>query len=112
MFYVEKRLEISAAHRLALDYGSKCSAVHGHNWIVTVCCRANELDQNGMVYDFTHIKAKVHGVLDHAYLNEILPCNPTAEHIARWIAEQVGPKCYKVVVQESEGNVATYEVEA
>ena len=39
MYYVKKTLEISAAHRLTLDYESKCTALHGHNWIITVFCR-------------------------------------------------------------------------
>lgn len=54
MYYVRKRLEISASHRLELSYESKCAALHGHNWIITVFCRAEELDGNGMVADFTH----------------------------------------------------------
>ena len=36
MYYVTKRIEISAAHKLSLDYESKCTSLHGHNWIVTV----------------------------------------------------------------------------
>ena len=59
MYYISKRLEISAAHRLQLDYPSKCTNLHGHNWIVTVHCRAAELNANGMVTDFTHIKALI-----------------------------------------------------
>jgi 6-pyruvoyl tetrahydropterin synthase/QueD family protein len=59
MYYVKKTLEISAAHRLTLDYESKCTALHGHNWIITVFCRSAELDQNGMVVDFSLIKSKV-----------------------------------------------------
>ena len=109
MYYVEKTFEISAAHRLALDYESKCQNLHGHNWLVTVFCKAPQLDNNGMVIDFTHIKCAVHNVLDHQNLNEVLRINPTAENIAHWIAEKVGPKCYKVTVQESSGNIATYE---
>ena len=54
---------------------------------------------------------EIHDVLDHGYLNDILPCNPTAENIAKWIADTVGPTCYRVEVQESDGNVAAYEVE-
>ncbi len=110
MYYVTKRLEISAAHRLSLDYESKCSALHGHNWIITVHCRARELNADGMVEDFTNIKALISNRLDHANLNEVLPFNPTAENIARWICDQI-PTCWRVDVQESEGNVATYEVE-
>ena len=83
MYYVSKRLEISAAHRLELDYESKCTSLHGHNWIITVHCRAEELDHNGMVSDFTHIKELVVGELDHKVLNDVLPFNPTAENIAR-----------------------------
>jgi len=108
MYYVTKRLEISAAHRLTLDYESKCTSLHGHNWIVTVYCRAAELNQNGMVTDFTDIKRTVTDLLDHKCLNDILPFNPTAENIARWICDTV-PHCYRVEVQESEGNTAAYE---
>lgn len=108
MFYVSKRMEIAGAHRLQLDYESKCSNWHGHNWIVTVHCKSEKLNSNGMVVDFTHIKRMIHDQLDHKCLNEVLNLNPTAENIARWICDQI-PSCYKVEVQESEGNTAVYE---
>ena len=101
MYYVKKTIEISAAHRLTLDYESKCTEMHG---------RAVELDRNGMVTDFSVIKEKVKSVLDHKVINDVLPCNPTAENIARWICGRV-PNCYRVEVQESRGNVASYEKE-
>ena len=110
MYYVTKRLEISASHRLELNYTSKCSNLHGHNWIITVHCRAKQLNANGMVTDFTHIKETVHSRLDHACLNDVLDFNPTAENIARWICDNV-KNCYRVDVQESEGNTASYERE-
>ncbi len=109
MYYISKRMEIAGAHNLELDYQSKCSNLHGHNWIVTVYMKSETLDQNGMVMDFTHIKKKIHDELDHQYINEVVECNPTAENMAKWIADQLGEKCYRVDVQESEGNVATYE---
>ena len=56
MYYVQKTLEISSAHMLYLDHNSKCENLHGHNWIVNVYCKAKELDDNGMVTDFTIIK--------------------------------------------------------
>lgn len=107
MYYVSKRMEISACHQLSLSYESKCSNMHGHNWIVTIYCQAKELNSNGMVCDFTRIKQMIHGYLDHGNLNELLPFNPTAENIAKWITEQI-PQCYKACVQESVNNVAVY----
>lgn len=108
MYYIKKRIEISGSHRLELPYESKCTRTHGHNWILTVYCRAKELTEYGMVTDFTHIKTRITETLDHQDFNEVLDFNPTAENIARWVCDMV-PNCYRVDVQESEGNVASYE---
>lgn len=108
MYTVIKRLEISAAHQLSLSYDSKCCNLHGHNWIITVYCRSKELNADGMVTDFSWIKKVVQDQLDHKVINDVLPINPTAENIAYWVCSQV-PHCFKVEVQESEGNIAIYE---
>ena len=75
MYYVTKRIEISASHRLELSYPSKCSQLHGHNWVITVYCRARELNADGMVCDFSHIKELIHGYLDHGNLNVTKPAS-------------------------------------
>lgn len=108
MYYVSKRMEIAGSHYLELSYKSKCENLHGHNWIIIVYCKAKKVNADGMIVDFKHIKEKIHGYLDHGYLNDLLPFNPTAENIARWVVEQI-PECYKASVQESEGNIAIYE---
>ena len=109
MYYITKRLEISAAHQLQLPYPSKCTQLHGHNWIITIYCKSKELNANGMVTDFTLIKEKIKEKLDHTILNESLPgINPTAENIAFWVCQQIEHGS-RVDVQESEGNIATYE---
>ena len=110
MYYVEKRIEVAMAHRLCLTYESKCSHLRGHNAIVTVYCKSETLNENGMVVDFSTVKDIVKGLLDHQYVNDKVDFNPTAENLARWICEQV-PNCYKVTFQESRDNIATYEKE-
>lgn len=110
MYYIEKHLEIAGSHKLTLDYESKCQNLHGHNWKIVIHCKSKKLNRNGMVEDFTLIKKKIKSKLDHQNLNEVFTFNPTAENIARWICDQI-PTCYKVSVQESEGNTAIYEKE-
>ncbi len=107
MYYIQKTIEISAAHRLCLDYESKCTAVHGHNWLLTVYCRAEQLDAAGMVVDFTAVKRLLKDTMDHRMLNEVFDFNPTAENIARWVVDNV-PCCWRCDVRESEGNIASY----
>ena len=110
MYYVKKTFEVAGAHRLEFDYPSKCTQMHGHNWQITIYCKAKEMNHNGMVVDFADIKHRVADKLDHHVVNDVIGCNPTAENMARWCCEQV-PNCYRVDVQETTGNVATYEVD-
>lgn len=110
MFYVSKKLEIAASHRLAVDYPTPCERLHGHNYAIEIFCKAEQLDANGMVTDFRLIKERVRDVLDHADLNAVLPFNPTSENLARWICERI-PNCYRVSVRETSDNTAVYEKE-
>lgn len=116
MYYVSKRMEIAASHKLDLPYESKCTQLHGHNYIVVVYCKSIGLNSCGMVVDFAQVKKEIHGYLDHGYLNDLIIGNPTAENMAKWICDKVTSLCevgycYKVEVQESEGNIAVYEVD-
>ena len=111
MYSVEKTLEISAAHRLELDYTSKCANLHGHNWRITVFCKSEKLDRNGMVIDFSRIKVMIQDKIDHKFINEVLPFKRTAENLAKGGVDTV-PNCYRVRVQESAGNVVEYDKEA
>ncbi|MGM9805697.1 MAG: 6-carboxytetrahydropterin synthase QueD [Candidatus Aphodosoma sp.] len=108
MYKIKKRLEISAAHYLTLDYTSKCTGLHGHNWLVDVYLCSETLNSAGMIMDFADIRRLVVEPLDHKVLNDVLPFNPTAENIARHICDILQPYCYRVDVEESSHNMASY----
>lgn len=116
MYYLEKTLEISAAHWLDLDRPSPCSQMHGHNWRITVFCKRETLGMDGMIIDFGDIKKAVYS-FDHETLNNLpvfsrttnrTPPNPTAENIAKILCSKI-PYCYRVEVEETSGNKAIYE---
>lgn len=107
MFYVKKRIEITGAHCLKLDYPSKCNNLHGHNWVITVYCKNDVVNQDGMVVDFADIKNHIMQ-LDHKNLNTLFSFNPTAENIAEYLCNAI-LFCYRVDVVESENDEATYE---
>lgn len=108
MYRVQKTLEISASHKLRLSYASPCQQLHGHNWKITVYCKSETLNNDGMVVDFAHIKREITERFDHKDINEVVPFNPTAENLAAYLCDMIS-HCYRVDVQESENNIATYE---
>ena len=114
MYEIIKTLEIAGEHHLDLPYESKCKNCHGHNWWITIHaeCEDDKLEHD-MVIDFKHIKEQISDKLDHQNLNEVLDFNPTAENIAKWVADTVnlmrsGVNCYRVEVEESKNNTAIW----
>ena len=69
------------AHRQPSHKGH-CKLIHGHNWDFEICLAANELDENGFVYDFGGLKwfrAWLENNFDHTFvLNEDDPWVGTA----------------------------------
>ncbi len=94
---IRKSFRFEAAHVLPHHPG-KCARLHGHSYRFEVAV-AGPLQSSGpaqgMVVDFDDIAAVVrpHVVerLDHSSLNDVLP-NPTAEHIALWIWDELAPR--------------------
>ncbi len=79
-------------------HSGKCSRLHGHSYrleVVVTGALQTQGAATGMVIDFDElsaiVKAAVIERLDHVSLNDVIP-NPTAEHIALWIWEELAPR--------------------
>ncbi|MEN3007650.1 6-carboxytetrahydropterin synthase QueD [Pseudothermotoga sp.] len=116
MFFLSREFTFDAAHRLE-SYRGKCENLHGHTYRVRVTV-FGDVDEEGMVIDFVELKKivneKVLSLLDHKYLNQIIP-QPTAENIAKWIWDQLQPvlrtekrRLYEVTVWETADSFVTY----
>lgn len=118
-FEVTKRMSIACAHRLELPYPSKCANFHGHNFEVDITVGSEQLNQEGMVADFSLIKEAVNH-FDHEDLNELVSGegeNPTSEWLAIAIEREVQrlldlaeseASILRIKVRESDGNEVLY----
>lgn len=116
-YSIERYHDFSCGHRV-YGHESKCAHLHGHNYRVTFTCAPDsKLDQLGRVIDFSVVKSKLCEWLedhwDHRFLIwqddphaaalvkldpegvVLVPFNPTAEHMAAYLVQTVGPLALK-----------------
>ena len=131
MYRVTREFDFCYGHRL-LDYEGKCRHLHGHNGRAVITLQAPELDNRGMLVDFTDIKTTIQRWVDENLDHNMLLCredpilpvlqargervfvmeqNPTAENIARLIYDQAilaGLPVLEVRLWETEKCHASY----
>jgi 6-pyruvoyltetrahydropterin/6-carboxytetrahydropterin synthase len=139
---IMKRVKFCAGHRL-VGHGGKCEFFHGHNYLAEFFVSGEEVDAVGRLIDFAVLKARLKGWIDehwdHGFLLSerdengiraigmveptkpyLLPYNPTAENMARYLLETVCPplldgtgvRAVKVVIWETEDSCAEASVDA
>jgi len=117
MFRVTREIDFCYGHRL-LNYDGKCKYLHGHNGRAVIAIEAENLDQRGMVLDFSDIKHVVSKWidenLDHRMILRrddparealeklgepmyLIDANPTAENIARLIFDYTKSQGFPIV---------------
>jgi 6-pyruvoyltetrahydropterin/6-carboxytetrahydropterin synthase len=118
MYELEIRRRFSAAH--AISMRGVREPVHGHDWEVTVTVGGDRLDGDGLLCDFHDLEGRIDSIvkpMDSRHLNETPPfdrINPTAEHVAKFIADTLEsqvPKGVRVVsvrVTEAPGCAARF----
>lgn len=130
MYAAAKVLHFCYGHRL-VGHAGDCRRLHGHNARVEVICRG-DLDELGMVVDFSEIKGVLQGWIDEHWdhrmilatddpLAEVLRAHgeevflldgpPTAERLAGHlyrVARESGLPVAGIRFWETESSVATY----
>jgi 6-pyruvoyltetrahydropterin/6-carboxytetrahydropterin synthase len=122
MFRVSVEETFSSGHALR-GYQGKCENTHGHNYRVQVTIEGPQLDNIGLLVDFTEIKRALRGiigVLDHQFLNDLdafKTVNPSAENMAKYFYQQMseqlkqlpaGAKITETIVWETDTASALY----
>ncbi|MBL4883796.1 MAG: 6-carboxytetrahydropterin synthase [Planctomycetaceae bacterium] len=133
---IMKRIRFCAGHRLFKHEG-KCAFFHGHNYVADIYVTGEEVDSVGRLVDFSMLKKFFEGWIDehwdHGFLlHEIdengiaaakmvepckyflMPYNPTAENMARYLLEEVSPdlladhsvQASRIVIWETEDSFA------
>ncbi len=139
-----KRISFNAGHRL-MNHGGRCENLHGHNYVAEIYVTARDTDELGRVVDFAVVKGLfktwIDDHWDHAMIlaeqDEVaikairsvephrlylMPWNPTAENMARYLLQRVAPALLeriddydivvnKVVIWETETSCAEYTLE-
>jgi 6-pyruvoyltetrahydropterin/6-carboxytetrahydropterin synthase len=115
MYTIKKQFHFSASHQLeGLAEGHPCSRLHGHNYVVELVLQAERLNAVGFVVDYNELKAfnqMLQEEFDHRHLNDVLPCQTSAENIAQYLyqwAKQRWPQVAAVRVSETPKTWAEY----
>jgi len=131
MFRVTKELAFCFGHRL-MHYNGKCRQLHGHNAKAVVTVGGAELDDLGMVTDFSAMRRQIGDwidrTLDHKMVlhkddpfvgllqaqgDPVLAIDehPTTENLAKYIFDHVESEGYNVLevtLWETPTSYATY----
>jgi 6-pyruvoyltetrahydropterin/6-carboxytetrahydropterin synthase len=112
-----RKFAFDAAHFLPhVPEGHKCREIHGHTYHLTIFLEGAPDPVTGWVMDFAALKAAIEPVIrkvDHKFLNHIPGLeNPTCEHIAIWLWDQIKPivpLLKKVELHETPTSGVVYE---
>lgn len=137
-YQVVRKHEIHCGHRV-YQHESKCRNLHGHSYVFHLKCSSESLDNLGRVIDFSVIKELLCKWLDDNWDHKMIlwdqdplftellkldssvvsiPYNPTAENLARYLVEIIGPQLFahlpiilsEVTLEETSKCSASYAI--
>ena len=63
---ITRKFTFDAAHRL-INHKGKCANLHGHRYVAEITLQAKQLDELGMVVDFSEVKRIIGDWIDHRW---------------------------------------------
>ena len=94
MYEVRVQTHFQAEHQLT-DRDGRQEPAHAHDWLVEAVFRGPDLDEMGVLIDFTQVEQALRRVvdpLDRTNLNEApfsAGTNPSAECLARYLFDEL-----------------------
>lgn len=116
MFQVSVEETFSAGHALR-GYKGKCENPHGHNYRVSITIEGPQLDQIGLLVDFTHVKhviREIIGELDHQFINDLEPfktVNPSAENLAKYFYDETQARLKELPADAKVTEITVWETD-
>jgi 6-pyruvoyltetrahydropterin/6-carboxytetrahydropterin synthase len=94
-YVLEVSARFEAAHHLT-SYRGGAEPVHGHSWKVVARLGADELDADGIAFDFVTVREALQRLVarfDHRDVNSVPPfdtLSPSTERLAEWFFAELG----------------------
>ena len=119
-FELNKDMHFAAAHFIPDERAGKCAFTHGHTYFVNLTIAGEQLDEMGMLVNFSDLKKIVHDKYDHQLLNDFPEYKkraPSTEEVSRQIYQLIEthlvtlpnkPKCLQVIVRETPTSYCIY----
>jgi 6-pyruvoyltetrahydropterin/6-carboxytetrahydropterin synthase len=115
MYQISKQFHFSGSHAQAqLPADNPCRRLHGHNYVLEIVLRAEELNEVGFVVDYKDLrplKEYIDDEFDHRHLNDVIGDITSVEalckHFYEWCKER-WPQTYAIRISETPKTWAEY----
>lgn len=96
-YTISKDFHFSASHQLmGLEEGHQCGRVHGHNYIIRVTLKGQQVNKDGFILDYGKLKnfgTYLDETFDHRHMNDFLDWQPSSENLCKYLVTKVRELC-------------------
>lgn len=101
-----RKLQVDVAHRV-MGHKGNCQYLHGHRYAIEITCLASQLNEMGMVLDFSIIKDRLQEWLIKNWDHNVVLCIEDKE-LGQYISEATGQKVFFMQSNPTAENMALF----